>query len=353
MKCLRKYKWLKLHRACLPSGRGIMGYWAKLASRAAFRKGYGVYCGFRNPVEPGMWAGGIVGLKSILGVKRRQKALWIMHELEDLGYLKFTHDLQTKKVTYQICDWEHACSGGECEKGAVYATDEFGFLGMPRTLTDRLADSNRIFDEADAWLDLWCHTTYRDYGNAFSFLGPAIQFGKYGSVLTLEGLGHRWNWEKTKVWRFFKKNESTFKLFRLPSSYGCVIFNAQYLQGEENKLPEGSDVLQMLEDIKCGSRKGIVAQNETERINMMVAWNSSKVVKALEEKSSNESEETRVAPLNTYTRAYFSHGRNYYQSRNCIYDCLGWLIGAIRYFDLDQIGTVCPIDIPRLCLDTI
>ena len=39
MKCLRKYKWLKLHRACLPSGKGIMGYWAKLASRAAFRKG--------------------------------------------------------------------------------------------------------------------------------------------------------------------------------------------------------------------------------------------------------------------------------------------------------------------------
>ena len=86
MKCLRKYKWLKLHRACLPSGKGIMGYWAKLASRAAFRKGYGMYCGFRNPVEPGMWAGGIVGLKSILGVKRRQKALWIMHELEDLGF---------------------------------------------------------------------------------------------------------------------------------------------------------------------------------------------------------------------------------------------------------------------------
>ena len=352
MKCLRKYKWLKLHRACLPAGRGIMGYWAKLASRAAFRKGYGVYCGFRNPVEPGMWAGGIVGLKSILGVKRRQKALWIMHELEDLGYLKFTHDLQTKKVTYQICDWEHACSGGECEKGAVYATDEFGFLGMPRTLTDRLADSNRIFDEADAWLDLWCHTTYRDYGNAFSFLGPAIQFGKYGSVLTLEGLGRRWNWEKTKVWRFFKKNESTFKLFRLPSSYGCVIFNAQYLQGEENKLPEESDVMQMLEDIKCGSRKGIVARNETERINMMVAWNSRKVIKALEEKSEIESGENRVAPLSTYTRAYFSHGRNYYQSRNCIYDCLGWLIGAVRYFDLDQIGTVCPIDIPRLCLDT-
>ena len=30
MKCLRKYKWLKLHRACLPAGRGIMGYWATM-----------------------------------------------------------------------------------------------------------------------------------------------------------------------------------------------------------------------------------------------------------------------------------------------------------------------------------
>ena len=121
---------------------------------------------------------------------------------------------------------------------------------------------------------------------------------------------------------------------------------------EENKLPEESDVLQMLEDIKCGSRKGIVARNETERINMMVAWNSRKVVKALEAQSENESGESRVAPLNTYTRAYFSHGRNYYQSRNCIYDCLGWLIGEVRYFDLDQIGAVCSFDIPGLCLDT-
>ena len=348
MKCLRKYKWLKLHRACLPDGKGIMGYWAKLASRAAFRKGYGMYCGFRNPVEPGMWAGGIVGLKSILGVKRRQKALWIMHELEDLGYLQFTHDLKTKKVTYQICDWVSTCSGSECEKGTVYATEDYGFLGMPRTLTDRLANDNRIFDEADAWLDLWCHTIYRDYGDAFSFLGPAIQFGKYGSVLTLESLGRRWNWEKTKVWRFFRKNEATFKLYRLPSSYGCVIYNAKYLQEENAELPDESDVLQMLDDIKAGSRKGIVARSENELINMMVAWNSGKVVKALEETSENESGENRVAQLNTYTRAYFSHGRNCKYSRNCIYDCLGWLIGAVRYFDLDQIGAVCPIEIPAL-----
>ena len=43
MKCLRKYKWVKLQRMYLPAGKGLMGYWAKLASRAAFRKGNAVY----------------------------------------------------------------------------------------------------------------------------------------------------------------------------------------------------------------------------------------------------------------------------------------------------------------------
>ena len=68
-KCLFRYQWVKLPRTHLPVGKGIMGYWAKLASRAAFRKGRAKYCGYTNDVMPGMWSGGVVGLKSILGVK--------------------------------------------------------------------------------------------------------------------------------------------------------------------------------------------------------------------------------------------------------------------------------------------
>ena len=68
-----------------------------------------------------------------------------------------------------------------------------------------------------------------------------------------------------------------------------------------------------------------------------------KVVKANEYEAADESNKERVAPANTYTRAYFSHGRNCKYSRNCIYDCLGWLIGAVRHFDLDLIGAVCLI----------
>ena len=38
LKCLMKYEWVKLRRDTLPTGKGIMGAWAKLAARAAFRK---------------------------------------------------------------------------------------------------------------------------------------------------------------------------------------------------------------------------------------------------------------------------------------------------------------------------
>ena len=153
-----------------------------------------------------MWSGGIVGLKSILGIKNREKVLEILDALSELGYIQYSLDKKTKKLSYQISDWVIKCSGAECMDGSVYATDGYGFLCLPRNITERLVINNRIFGEADAWLDLWCHTAHLDYSNAFSFLAPVIQYGRYGAVLTLETLGQRWGWEKTKVWRFFKKH---------------------------------------------------------------------------------------------------------------------------------------------------
>ena len=180
LKCLMKYEWVKLRRDTLPAGKGIMGAWAKLAARAAFRKGHASYCGHKNAVSPGMWSGGIVGLKSILGIKSRVQALEILDKLSDLGYLKYTLDSKTKKLTYQLTDWVVKCSGEECMNGTVYATDGFGFLCLPRNITQRLAEERYIFDEADAWLDLWCHTVSEEPGNAFSFIAPAVQYGNFG-----------------------------------------------------------------------------------------------------------------------------------------------------------------------------
>ena len=155
-------------------------------------------------------------------------AFQILDQLQALGYLTYTLDPETRLLTYRITDWVMEYTGKECMDGAVYATPGHGFLCMPRDITERLAEKNYEFDEADAWLDLWCHTVFRDYGNAFSFLSPVIQYGKYGSMLTLETLGKRWGWEKTKVWRFFRKYPTYFHLYRLPNSYGCVIYNHFY-----------------------------------------------------------------------------------------------------------------------------
>ena len=97
-----------------------MGAWAKLASRAAFRKGQASYCGYINAVRPGMWSGGVVGLKSILGSRSRAQSLEALSKLSELGYVRCSLNAKTKKLTYQITDWVLECSGEECMNGSVY-----------------------------------------------------------------------------------------------------------------------------------------------------------------------------------------------------------------------------------------
>ena len=130
MKCLSKYNWVKLPRKEIPKLKGNLGFWLRLAARAAFRKGDATYCGHKNPVEPGMWSGGIVGLKKILGVRSREQALQVLDTLQAMGYISYTLE-DTKQLTYRITDWVVECSGEECSDGTVYTTPGYGFLCMP------------------------------------------------------------------------------------------------------------------------------------------------------------------------------------------------------------------------------
>lgn len=302
MKCLLKYQWVKLPRNQLPPGKGIMGAWARLASRAAFRNGHAKYCGYINKISVGGWAGGIVGLKSILGINRRQKALNLMGELADRGYITYSLDSKTKKMTYQVTDWVIRCSGEPCAgREAVYTTEGYGFLCLPRNVTQRLAERHYQFAEADAWLDLWCHTVWHEPSNAFSHLTPAVQFGQYGAVLTLESLGKRWGWEKTKVWRFFKKHADAFPLYKLPGSFGCIIFNVAYPAGEQFSLPSQDEVERILKEIRTKDTNAYGKQlSDHARICKLIAWYSRTVMP-------QEQKNCRVADAGcNITRAYFS-----------------------------------------------
>ena len=356
MKCLLKWKWVKLPREIMIHDKGIMGDYLKLAGRAAFRKGIAKYCGFENLVLPGMWSGGIVGVKSILGTASRKKAYMALNALEDLGYLSYMLNWSTKKLTYRITDWVQEHCGTPCEEGAVYASTGYGFFCVPRDITQRLVDKGYKFGPADTFLDLWCHTVYQDYGNAFSFLAPTIQFDKYSSVLTLETLGKRWGWEKTKVCRFFKKYEEYFGLYRLPASYGCVIYNRCYPTSDRVTMPTQEQVVSIFKEILIQARNTHTEGTRNEKLNRYVAWKSRRMLKAWEESVQNSSNEcaqqnesvmgvlkSSVAFLAPIIRAYISHGRNCKHGRNCIYDCLGALMGKTEKTENPQIGTVRPI----------
>ena len=140
MKCLLRYRWVKLLRSRLPEGKGLLGSWTKLASRAAFREGYASYCGHCNAVSAGSWVGGVVGLKRILGVKSRTQALKTLDTLTAVGLLAYERDPTTKKLTYQIKDWVVQRTEKANLNETVYTTDGYGFLCLPRSIPDRLAE---------------------------------------------------------------------------------------------------------------------------------------------------------------------------------------------------------------------
>ena len=146
-----------------------------------------------------------------------------MDELSELGYIHYTLDKKTKKLTYQINDWVVKCSGAECMDGSVYATEGYGFLCLPRSITQRLVDRKHIFGESDAWMDLWCHSVWQDPGNIFSSLAPVVQFRTIWGCLTLETLGTALELGKDKGMAISAKYKDVFTLYRLPGSYGCLI----------------------------------------------------------------------------------------------------------------------------------
>lgn len=176
-------------------------------------------------------------------------------------------------------------------------------------------------------------------------MAPTIQYGKYGSILTLDFLGKRWGWEKTKVWRFFQNHSCTFGLYRMPGAYGSLIFNLSYYGVDRDNMPSEEKIILLLNEVRQVSKKGIVAASDCERLNRIIAWNSMVVIKSLEEQNTMTVQNDRVALRRSNTRVYFSHGRNCKHRWNWIYDCLGSYLEK-RMFDYSGgVGILCPFQV--------
>ena len=102
MSCLMKFKWVKIPRNIMPEGSGLLSDYIRVYSAAAITKGTIRYCQYENEVEEGMWAGGRVGLKSILRTNSASDALDRLKRLASFGILTYEYSPDTKLLSYKV-----------------------------------------------------------------------------------------------------------------------------------------------------------------------------------------------------------------------------------------------------------
>ena len=152
-------------------------------------------------------------------------------------------------------------------------------------------------------------------------MAPAIQYN--GAALTLETLGSRWGWEKTKVWRFFQKYREVFPLCRLPGSCGCLVWNQQYPTGTEVSLPSCEKIKRILGQIRILAGNTYSSGSDHVRLNKLVCWYSQKMLASIARFPPEPAAKSRVALFTPLLRAYFSHGWNCKNCRKVDGFCLG------------------------------
>ena len=318
MYCLFKYRWIKIQRRQIPDLPGVMSYYLRLATRAAIRTGQVRYCQYVNDVEPGMWSGGIVGLKSILGLKSAEKALNTLRALSDLDLITYEYNRENKQLSYMISGYVQSKPQSAQKDSPIYAYNNCGFIRLPRNLTEHLVKHDYVFGEADAWLDLWCHTVNEDADNVFSHLAPCVQFTRVSATVTLDYLKDRWRWSKAKVYRFLNRHRGVFCLKKLPGSFGCLIFNLAYAENSSEE-PSSEQIESLCRKLKRNCRNCRKRMTDRAFFCALVLRFSRKLLTAFISKN-------RVSLI--YNRAYSSlmNGRNKEHLLDCrrtIYMAIG------------------------------
>ena len=141
MKCQLKYRWVKLPKSLPSPGQGGTGTVGTVGRTCSLPERCGPSTGgFENPVEPGMWAGGRGRPEKHFRDEERKAALETLEQLRELGYLSYSLDSTTKKLEYTLLDWVCTCTGEASVGESVYALNGSGFLCLPRSIPDRLAN---------------------------------------------------------------------------------------------------------------------------------------------------------------------------------------------------------------------
>lgn len=263
-------QWKKLYRDIPFCDDGLLSTYLQLAFAAAYQDGESKYYKYKNNVKENQIVGGVVGLKSICGIKNRNKLMNNLEELKKLSLIDFKIE-KNRKTTVEVNHLHHF----ERDKitASCHATQGYGFVGIDTCVPDLFVSDHYSFSENDALIDLWFHTTFGDHLNIFSYLFPCVEFDQK-TALTLDYLAERWNWNKSKVSRFFKKHSEKYSLIKLPCSCGSLIFNNIFPVDKSVKKPTEDQIFEICKKLRFleAEKKNSVTKktSENEKINKLI-----------------------------------------------------------------------------------
>lgn len=110
-----------------------------------------------------------------------------------------------------------------------------GWIKIHRSITDHwLYNEKRVYSKLEAWYDLLLNVNYCDAKTIIK--GKLFEVKRGQSIMSLESWGKRWNWDKSKVRRFFNllQNDSMIVLVCDNITTQLTICNYDSYQAERN-----------------------------------------------------------------------------------------------------------------------
>ena len=110
-----------------------------------------------------------------------------------------------------------------------------GWIKIHRSITNHwLYSEKRVYSKLEAWYDILLNVNYID--NKVMIKGKLYEVKRGESILSYESWGKRWNWDKSKVRRFFNllQNDSMIELKCDNTTTHLTVCKYDSYQGERN-----------------------------------------------------------------------------------------------------------------------
>lgn len=110
-----------------------------------------------------------------------------------------------------------------------------GWIKIHRCITEHwLYSEKRTYSKLEAWYDILLNVNYTD--NKVMIKGKLYEVKRGESILSYESWGKRWNWDKSKVRRFFNllQNDSMIELKCDNTTTHLTVCKYDSYQGERN-----------------------------------------------------------------------------------------------------------------------